>query len=187
MGSTKATLKVGWLGYVAVRTVGSVLGFGFVELFFIPGVATLSIVRSVTLTVVSMVLLFPGPIVQTFWMEYFCSFLGRRLIQYGGSGDTLKYFGWVGIRRDGATVISKLSGPIRVSMSEKSLVGETEVSASGKSSRYSSMTRFEVSSASESYIDETSDTFFFKMLFNFAGLAIPEHPDGDRCTRCRAE
>ena len=106
-------------------------------------------------------------------------------MKYGGSGVTLKYFGWVGIRRDGATVISKLSGPIRVSMSEKSLVGDTEVSASGKSSRYSSMTRF--ASVSESYMDETSDTFFFKMLFNFAGLAIPEHPDGDRCTRCRAE
>ena len=108
-------------------------------------------------------------------------------MKYGGSGLTLKYFGWVGIRRDGATVISKLSGPIRVSMSEKSLVGDTEVSASGKSSRYSSMTRFVVSSVSESYMDETSDTFFFKMLFNFAGLAIPEHPDGDRCTRCSAE
>ena len=143
-------------------------------------------IRSVTLTVVSMVLLFPGPSVQMFWIGYFCSFLGRRLIQYGGSGDTLKYFGWVGIRRDGATVISKLSGPISVSMSEKSLVGETEVSASGKSSRYSSIIRL-ASVSEESYTDETSDTFFFKMLFNFAGLAIPLLPDGDRCTRCRAE
>ena len=83
--------------------------------------------------------------------------------------------------------ISRLSGLRRVSMSEKSLVGDTEVSASGKSSRYSSMTRFVVSSVSESYMDETSDTFCFKMLFNFAGLAIPELPGGDRCTRCNAE
>ena len=106
-------------------------------------------------------------------------------MKYGGSGVTLKYLGWVGIRRDGATVISKLSGPISVSMSEKSLVGETEVSASGKSSRYSSIIR--LASVSESYTDETSDTFFFKMLFNLAGLAIPELPGGDRCTRCNAE
>ena len=81
MGSTKATLKCGWLGYVAVRTVGSVLGFGFVELFFIPGVATLSMIRSVTLTVVSMVLLFPGPSVQMFWIGYFCSFGVRRAMK----------------------------------------------------------------------------------------------------------
>ena len=56
MGSITASLKGGWLGYVAVRTVGSVLGFGLSELFFIPGVATLCMIRSVTLTVVSMVL-----------------------------------------------------------------------------------------------------------------------------------
>ena len=108
-------------------------------------------------------------------------------MKYGGSGVTLKYFGWVGIRRDGATVISKLSGPIRVSMSEKSLVGDTEVSTSGKSSRYSSMTRFVVLSVSASEMVESRDRFFFKMLFNYAGLATPELPGGDRCTRCSAE
>ena len=81
--------------------------------------------------------------------------------------------------------ISRLSGPIRVSMSEKSLVGDTEVSASGKSSRYSSMTR--LLSGSLSDMVESRDTFFFKMLFNLAGLAIPELPGGDRCTRCNAE
>ena len=66
---------------MAVRTVGSVLGFGFEELFFIPGVATLSIVRSVTLTVVSMVRRWPGPNVQMFWIGYFCSFGVRRAMK----------------------------------------------------------------------------------------------------------
>ena len=100
---------------------------------------------------------------------------------------TLKYFGWVGIRRDGATVIVRLFGSRRVSMSEKSLVGDPEMSANGKFSRYSSMTRSVVSSVSASEMEESSDRFFFKMLFNFAGLAIPELPGGDRCTRCSAE
>ena len=83
--------------------------------------------------------------------------------------------------------ISRLSGSMRVSISENSLVGETDVSARGKSSRYSSMTRFVVSSVSASEMVESRDKFFFKMLFNFAGLAIPELPGGDRCTRCSAE
>ena len=81
--------------------------------------------------------------------------------------------------------ISRLSGLRRVSMSEKSLGGETELSSSGNSSRYSSMIR--LSSGSESDMVESRDTSFFKMLFNFAGLAIPELPVGDRCTRCNAE
>ena len=44
-----------------------------------------------------------------------------------------------------------------------------------------------LSSGSESDMVESRDTFFFKMLFNLAGLAIPELPGGDRCTRCNAE
>ena len=72
-------------------------------------------------------------------------------------------------------------------MSEKSLVGDPEMSANGKFSRYSSMTRSVVSSVSASEMEESSDRFFFKMLFNFAGLAIPELLCGDRCTRCSAE
>ena len=99
----------------------------------------------------------------------------------------MKYFGWVGIRSDGATVISRLFGSRRVSMSEKSLVGDIEMSVIGKSSMYSSMTRFVVSSVSVSEMIESRDRSFFRMLFNFAGLAIPELPGGDRCTRCSAE
>ena len=54
-------------------------------------------------------------------------------MKYGGRGVTLKYLGCVGIRRDGAMSISKLSGLMRVSMSEKSLVGvkARELSARG--------------------------------------------------------
>ena len=81
MGSTMATLKWGRLGYVAVRTVGSLLGFGFSEFFWIPGVTTLWMMRSVTLTVVSMVRLWPGPNVHRFWIGYFCSFVGRRAMK----------------------------------------------------------------------------------------------------------
>ena len=80
MGSTMATLKLGRLGYVAVRTVGSLLGLanGSLEVFWIPGVTTLWMIRSVTLTVVSMARLWPGPKVHMFWIGYFCSFVGRR-------------------------------------------------------------------------------------------------------------
>ena len=81
--------------------------------------------------------------------------------------------------------ISRLSGLRRVSRSVKSLVGDTGLSSSGKSFRYSSIMR--LSSWSESEMVESRDTSLFKMLFNFAGLAIPEHPVGDRCTRCNAE
>ena len=81
--------------------------------------------------------------------------------------------------------ISRLSGLRRVSKSVKSLVGDTELSSSGKSFRYSSIMR--LSSWSESDMVESRDTFFFKMLFNLAGLAIPELPGADRCTRCNAE
>ena len=56
-------------------------------------------------------------------------------MKYGGSGVTLKYLGCVGIRRDGATSISRFSGPMSVSISENSLVGDSEVSARGWSPR----------------------------------------------------
>ena len=105
---------------------------GLLVFFFSPGVAILLRTRSVTLTVVSMVLLCPGPSVHTFWIEYFWSFLGLRSIKYGGSGVTLKYFGCVGIKRDGAISISKLSVLMSVSMSEKSLVGVKAMESSAR-------------------------------------------------------
>ena len=79
-----------------------------------------------------MVLLCPGPSVHTFWVEYFCSFLGLRSIKYGGSGATLKYFGCVGIKRDGAISISRLSLLISVSISENSLAGDSVMESSAR-------------------------------------------------------
>ena len=81
--------------------------------------------------------------------------------------------------------ISRFSGLRRVSRSVKSLVGDTGLSSSGKSFRYSSIMR--LSSWSESEMVESRDTSLFNVLLNFAGLASPEHPVGDRCTPCDAE
>ena len=80
--------------------------------------------------------------------------------------------------------ISRFSGLRRVSRSVKSLVGDTGLLSIGKSFRYSSIMR--LSSWSESEMVESRDSSRFKTLFNFAGLAIPEHLVGDFCTRCSA-
>ena len=63
--------------------MGSLLGLanGLSEFFLIPGVTTLWMIRSVTLTVVSMVRRWPGPNVHRFWIGYFCSFVGRRAMK----------------------------------------------------------------------------------------------------------
>ena len=108
-------------------------------------------------------------------------------MKYGGSGVTLKYLGCEGIRRDGATSIPSSSGPMSVSISENSFIGDSEMSVRVWSPRYSSMTRLVVSSASTSTMADARDTFFFKKLVNFAGLASLELLCGDRCTWCSAE
>ena len=163
-----------------------VLANGLSVFFFSPGVAVLWMIRSVTLTVVSIFRLCPGPKVQTFCIEYFCSFLTWRSMKYGGIGVTLKYFGCDGIRRDGATSMSSSSGPMSVSISENSLIGESDMSGRVLSPRYSSMIRLGVSSTSTSVmaIADARDTFLFNKLFIFPGLASLELPRGDRCTWC---
>ena len=123
---------------------------------------------------------------QMFWMEHFCPFLAARSMKYGGIGVIVKYLGWEGIRSEGVASMSTSSGPISVSMSENSLIGESEMSVRVLSLRYSSMIRLVVSSTSTSVVADAREMFLFNKLFILPGLASRELPGGD-CTWCSAE